>query len=159
VNGGVEDLLAIDPDGGLIGLVVELPLEQEPAADGDVASGVIVLAERTVDCGVDKGQLETVVRGRDLFIFIFGKASSSGGQKDGVTVGNAGHDVHIGAAKEVVAQCLGQIFRHEQSVGPLRGRGAADQQGVLAMRHFVLLDGEDAVASDILGPEIPVDGA
>ena len=41
-EGRIHDLLAVDPEGFLVGLVVELPLEEEPAAEGDGGAGVPV---------------------------------------------------------------------------------------------------------------------
>jgi hypothetical protein len=88
-----------------------------------------------------------------------GEAGGAGGDEDGVAIGNDRRDVDIGAAEVVVLQRLGQVLCLKERVGTLRGRGAADQERVLAVRDFVRLHGEDGVAGDVLGPDVLVDCA
>jgi hypothetical protein len=153
-----EDLLAVDPDGGFVGLVVELPLQQEPAVERYRAKGVVVFAERTAGRGVDVGELEDVVRAGDFLVTIFREARSAGSKKDDVTVGHGG-DEHVRAAKVVMAEGGGQIVRHDEGHGSLSRRGRADQQSIPAVRHFILLDLENRIAGDLLRPDRGIEDA
>jgi hypothetical protein len=96
----VHDLLAVDPEGFPVGLVVELPLEEEPAAKGDGGAGVPVFG--AVDL-VGEGGLEICVGGGDLEEAGVGETGGAGGEEDGVAIGRDGGDVDVGSAEVVVA--------------------------------------------------------
>ena len=151
-EGSGEDLDAVDPDGGGVGQVVELPLQQEPAVERDGRAGVVVLAERAGLGGVDVGKLEDAVRAGYLLVAIFGEAGCARGEKDDVAVGHS-RDVHVSAAEEMVAQSFRQIGGHQEGVRAHGGLRRAEEQRVLAVGDLVRLDGERGAGGDVLGPE------